>query len=89
MKSDRVFAIYALSLITAVCGLLAATVVAGVAAAPSFAFLFEHTVLGLLIRGAYKSFGGANYVYDYLQFCGLIGTSEHAAPPAGAHPSAA
>ena len=58
MDKNKTFAAYALVLITGVGSVLAASVLTGVTIAPSPVGFMEHVALGLMIRAAYKSFGG-------------------------------
>lgn len=72
MYDDRAFATYALALIGIVFSLLTVTVVAGIASAPPLGFMVEHLALGLMIRTSYKSFGGADWVRDFLEYTGMV-----------------
>jgi hypothetical protein len=88
MNSDKAFAIYAFTLVGGVVSILTATIATGVASLPPAAFLLEHVALALAIRTAYKCFGGANPVVDFLEYTGWR-TAREATSPAGAMPSVA
>ena len=61
MDNDRVFAAYALILIAGVTSTIATSVMVGFASLPSPVVFFEHVLLGLTIRSAYKFVGGWNW----------------------------
>ena len=72
MDNDRVFMIYALALIAGVTSCITACVVAGVATLPSLGMFVEHLALSLAFRGAYKSFGGFDWIDSVGQAFGFI-----------------
>ena len=72
MDNDRVFMIYALALIAGVTSCITACVVAGVATLPSLGMFVEHLALSLAFRGAYKSFGGFDWIYSVGRAFGFI-----------------
>jgi len=61
LDKNNTFAAYALILIAGVGSVLTASVLAGITTAPSPTVFVEHVALGLMIRAAYKSFGGWNW----------------------------
>ena len=72
MDSDRFFIFYALTLIAGVASCITACVMAGVASLPSLGMFVEHLALSLAFRGAYKSFGGFDWVYSAGRAFGFI-----------------
>ena len=63
MNNDKVFAAYALILVSGVASVITASVMASVAVLPSLAVFLEHLALSLLFRAAYKSIGGFDWVF--------------------------
>ena len=72
MDNDRFFMFYALTLIAGVTSCITACLVAGVASLPSLGMFVEHLALSLAFRGAYKSFGGFDWIYSVGRAFGLI-----------------
>ncbi len=89
MNNDKAFAIYALALVAAVCGLFSIAVATDVASLPTLTFIVEHGALGLLLRAAYKSLGGWNPIVDFLEFYGWKTPEDQVEIPADALPAAA
>jgi hypothetical protein len=66
MNNDRIFAAYTVLLIAGVASVITASVMAGVAALPTFVVFLEHILLSLAFRAAYKSIGG----FEWMIFLG-------------------
>ena len=79
MDNDRFFAFYALTLIAGISSVITASVMAGVATLPTLGVFVEHVALSLAFRGAYKSFGGFDWVYSAGRAFGFI-TAQDVAP---------
>ncbi len=58
MDNDKLFAVYALTLVAGVFAVLTATILGGITEMPSPVTFAEHIALSLCFRGAYKSVGG-------------------------------
>jgi hypothetical protein len=72
MDNDRIFTIYALTLIAGVTSVITASVLAGVATLPSAGVFLEHVAMSIAFRGAYKSFGGFEWLQTAGAFFGFI-----------------
>ena len=79
MDNDRIFTIYALTLIGGVASVITASVLSGVATLPSAGVFLEHVAMSIAFRGAYKSFGGFEWLYTVGQAFGFI-TLENLTP---------
>ncbi len=90
MDNDRAFMIYAVTLMTGLAAVLSSLVLAGIAQVPAAALFIEHLALALVIRGAYKSFGGFEWIHSVAEFSGWIteGAKEATAPQSGAQAAA-
>ena len=82
MDNDRIFTIYALTLIAGVASVITASVLAGYATLPSVGVFLEHVAMSLAFRGAYKSFGGFEWLQTAGRAVGFI-TLEDLAPESG------
>ncbi len=80
MDNDRIFTLYAFTLIAGVASIITASIAAGVASVPSAAGFLEHLAMSLTFRAAYKSFGGFDWVYRVAELAGMI-TRETAMSP--------
>jgi len=58
MDNDKIFSIYAFSLVGGIASVITASILAGIAAVPSPLMFVEHLAMSLTFRAAYKSFGG-------------------------------
>ena len=83
MENDKLFSLYAFTLLAGVASVATASVMAGIAALPSLGVFAEHLVLSLTVRGAYHSFGG-----PYPLFGSWSSTEAVAVPAEGTSPSA-
>ncbi len=63
MENDKLFAAYATAIFLGIGALVVSLIYTGVAAVPAGAFMLEHVVLGLIIRGSYKAFDGESGLY--------------------------
>ena len=72
MDNDRVFAIYALTLASGVTSIITASVLAGFTTLLSMGVFLEHVAMSLAFRGAYKSFGGFDWIYTAGEIAGMI-----------------
>ena len=58
VENDKLFSLYAFTILAGVASVATASIMAGIATMPSFAVFAEHIILSLCVRGAYHSFGG-------------------------------
>jgi hypothetical protein len=89
MNNDNAFAIYALALVGAVCGLFSIAVATDLASLPTIAFIVEHGALGVCVRAGYKSLDGWNPIVDFLEFYGWKTPEDQVEISADALPAAA
>lgn len=61
MDNDKLFAAYALILISGVVSTITASVMAGFASLPTALVFFEHVALGVAMRASYKFIGGFDW----------------------------
>jgi len=78
VENDKLFSLYAFTLLAGVASVATASIMAGYASLPSLAVFAEHLVLSLSVRGAYKSFGG-----PYPLFGSRLEVEAEAAPALG------
>jgi hypothetical protein len=64
MGNDKVFGLWVVALIAGITTVITTQVLAGVATVPTLIVFAEHVGLGLLIRGAYKSFDGPYHIFS-------------------------
>ena len=83
MKNDRVFTLYALTLLLIGGGMITAAIMMGLATVPTTGIFLEHLALGLGVRAAYKSFGGFDWLYELADWAGFY-ELEATAPNTGA-----
>lgn len=83
MENDKLFSLYAFTLLAGVASVATASVMAGFGALPSLGVFAEHLALSLTVRGAYHSFGG-----PYPLFGSRSGAEATAVPASGAAASA-
>jgi hypothetical protein len=91
MENDKLFAAYAAIIFLGISSVVTFVFVTGVGAIPATAFLLEHVILGLLIRGAYKAFDGESGLYvvwNGIRSLTEAGAIEASDGPTGALPSA-
>ena len=81
MNNDKIFAAYAVTLVAMVTSVIYASVMAGIAAVPTFGVFVEHLAMSLIFRGAYKSFAGFDWVYTVARNVGFITDVEVAPEP--------
>jgi len=81
VNNDRIFAIYAVTLVAGVTSVISASVIAGLATLPSFGVFVEHLAMSLILRGAYKSFAGFDWVYTAARNVGFITAPDMAPEP--------
>lgn len=90
MNSDKVFGIYAITMMSAVLTVITAFLVGSHHPVPPMAFVVEHLSLSLLFRSAYHSLDGSNWIVSALQWGGMIGTEEaSSASASGSHAATA
>ena len=82
LDKDKIFAIYAFSLIGSLALLITCAVSLGVASLPNVEFIVEHAGLAVMFRASYKSFDGSNWIRDALERNGMI--TAPGTPPMGA-----
>ena len=82
MDNDKIFAAYAVLLISGVASVITASVLSGIATVPTVGVFIEHVALSLTFRGMYKSFGGFDWLYSLGHFVGFI-TVEDVMPESG------
>jgi hypothetical protein len=58
MNNDKVFAIYACTLVAGIASVITASLFAGLATLPSPLMFVEHLAMSVTFRAAYKSFAG-------------------------------
>lgn len=58
MDNDKIFALYACTLIAGIGSVITASILAGYAAMPGPLVFVEHLAMSIGFRAAYKSFGG-------------------------------
>ena len=58
MENDKLFSLYAFTLLAGVASVATASIMAGYAALPSLWVFVEHLAMSLTVRAAYKSLGG-------------------------------
>jgi hypothetical protein len=76
VDNDRFFMFYALTLIAGVTSCITACVMTGIASLPSLGMFVEHLALSVAFRGAYKSFGGFDWLYSAGRSFGFITPAE-------------
>lgn len=81
MNNDKIFTIYAVTLVAGVASVISASVIAGVATLPSLGVFVEHLAMSLIFRGAYKSFAGFDWVYTAARNVGFITAPAVPEPP--------
>ena len=81
VDNDKLFSLYALTLVAGVASVITASVMAGVAALPTLGVFLEHLALSLAFRGAYKSFGGFEWIHTVGQAVGFITAEAGVAEP--------
>jgi hypothetical protein len=83
VENDKLFSLYAFTLLAGVASVATSSIMAGFASLPSLGVFVEHMALSLTVRGAYHSFGGPYPLFGFR-------TSADAAalPAAGTSPSA-
>ena len=81
MDNDKLFTIYALTLIAAVTSVITASVMSGIATLPTTGVFLEHVALSFGFRAAYKSLDGFDWVYSLARGIGFITETEAAPEP--------
>jgi hypothetical protein len=80
MDNQKVFTIFAITMIAGTATVITAAVTLQGGSFPPVIYLIEHVVLSLLLRSAYKSFDGTNWLARGMDLIGLT-VQEVAAEP--------
>jgi len=84
MDNQKAFTIFAISIIAGTATVITAAVTLQGGTFPPVIYVIEHVALSLLLRSAYKSFDGTNWLARGMDFVGLTGQDLVAEPTAPA-----